>query len=1031
MITGNDNGQRKPSAMQCGCLRGRMSFMRTTALVVLIAFVNLTLQPLAIAAASASPEPGPDAKARRVVEGERLHGLLEKVERQLAELESKLSEQRDTKEAVSALGASRDELEGLDRSAREDFARTEEFIRDKKLPQVILDRHLQAVRNYEKEMSALKAELDEVRAARTADERKVKTGKAKERVLTKKRMRPPVDPNYLPFQVPEGKARKPKEKAEDFRAVGVISEPVQVASAALLSGMLVAAAGTTPSPADLAANQDVQITPEIEALAAQLGRDPVAIYNWVRNNIDFVPTYGSIQGSHMTLMARRGNAFDTASLLIALLRASGIPARYMYGTIQVPADRAMNWVGGVTTPEAAQQLLGQGGIPNVGLVSGGRVVAIKMEHVWVEAFLDYLPGRGSRNGAGESWVQIDASFKQFSYPSLDIRNSVPFDPAPLAEQIKATTQFNEQEGWAGPIDNSVLEASFRDHYNQVLAYLNTAAPDATVADVLGARTIVPVSRTILASSLPYKLIAVGNRYSTLPSNQRHKFRYSLYTSSLEYALQAPAITVERSLPEVAGRKITITFRAATPEDQLTALAFLENAGNNLGNLPSTIPGYLINVVADIKIGGTTVATSGAFRAGTELIEQPGVYDPTTGWSVSDSNTLIAGETRVYAVDTGYVPAQHLQALSNQLQATKDVIDAPVIEDVDPDAWLGDALYATILMYFKTTYRSMMESAAGAGVVAYRKPGYGSVTAALQPLYFFGMPRDVRPSGFDVDVDRMATIAAGKDNSMSSLMGFMIASGGYTSYFEGYLPSKMLSNAQAQPGPSAAYLLALANSLGQTTYTIEANNLDLALGRLSLSADLADEIRRYVGAGKIAIIHQSPVAAGNWRGYGYVILDKQTGAGAYKISGGLNGGGIHDNYTGVMDFLGILLGWARDHNNTKYLSQFAASPLFKGIASWFGGLLSFTKDYMSYSEKCGGNAGAAAAGAASKVVFSEIITKLLVQVGIRAVFGGLFIGALGALLVVAVLTILISFLIQQLVQKAYDEMIEWACEKTGL
>ena len=45
----------------------------------------------------------------------------------------------------------------------------------------------------------------------------------------------------------------------------------------------------------------------------------MAIYQWVRNNIEFIPSYGSIQGSEYTLENRRGsNAFDTASLLIAL-----------------------------------------------------------------------------------------------------------------------------------------------------------------------------------------------------------------------------------------------------------------------------------------------------------------------------------------------------------------------------------------------------------------------------------------------------------------------------------------------------------------------------------------------------------------------------------------------------------------------------------------------------------------------------------------------------------------------------------------
>ncbi len=51
----------------------------------------------------------------------------------------------------------------------------------------------------------------------------------------------------------------------------------------------------------------------------------------------------------------------------------------------------MNWVGGAQVPEAAQQLLSQGGIPNIGIIAGGKTDRIKMEHVWVEAFVDFHP----------------------------------------------------------------------------------------------------------------------------------------------------------------------------------------------------------------------------------------------------------------------------------------------------------------------------------------------------------------------------------------------------------------------------------------------------------------------------------------------------------------------------------------------------------------------------------------------------------------------------------------------------------------
>ncbi|WP_202927625.1 transglutaminase-like domain-containing protein [Undibacterium crateris] len=126
----------------------------------------------------------------------------------------------------------------------------------------------------------------------------------------------------------------------------------------------------------MAATEDIQLTPAVKAQALALNNNPVQIYNWVRNNISFIPSYWSIQGSELTLQNKRGNAFDTASLLIALYRAAGIPARYVYGTIDVPADKVMNWVGGVTKVEAARILLGQGGIPNTGLVSGGKVSTI-------------------------------------------------------------------------------------------------------------------------------------------------------------------------------------------------------------------------------------------------------------------------------------------------------------------------------------------------------------------------------------------------------------------------------------------------------------------------------------------------------------------------------------------------------------------------------------------------------------------------------------------------------------------------------
>ena len=122
----------------------------------------------------------------------------------------------------------------------------------------------------------------------------------------------------------------------------------------------------------------------------------MAIHNWVRNTIEYTPSAGAIQSAQDTLDKKRGNATDTASLLIALLRASSIPARYPFDTIDIPAAAAQNWLGGTTHPEAALQLINQGGIAAKGLATGGQLTTIRLEHV----------GRAIANGRDEGVTKL-------------------------------------------------------------------------------------------------------------------------------------------------------------------------------------------------------------------------------------------------------------------------------------------------------------------------------------------------------------------------------------------------------------------------------------------------------------------------------------------------------------------------------------------------------------------------------------------------------------------------------------------------
>jgi transglutaminase-like putative cysteine protease len=119
---------------------------------------------------------------------------------------------------------------------------------------------------------------------------------------------------------------------------------------------------TPPGPQDLAPTTDVQITPEIQALAVQLNNDPEEIFLYVRNTIDYQPYFGSVKGSPGAYWEKAGNDMDQASLLMALLRAANIPCRYVSGTVKFNRNTMLNWTGAKTT-QALLNILSTSGIP--------------------------------------------------------------------------------------------------------------------------------------------------------------------------------------------------------------------------------------------------------------------------------------------------------------------------------------------------------------------------------------------------------------------------------------------------------------------------------------------------------------------------------------------------------------------------------------------------------------------------------------------------------------------------------------------
>ena len=452
-------------------------WLRPTASVVLFAQLALALQPLsALAQQGEAASPAAQAQLRRLAQwqqrmeqgkllqasaalsdGERasertsrnlaqvhtlVQGLHQRTQRATLQAQRLGSQDQQNKQDQTHISALLGAIQADTQAVLGDFAHQRTELQTRGASAEILRRHDQAQAELEQRASDL-AGLGRQWAHRSDSSTLAELNQYFQRHPATK-SHTPLDPQKLPWSNPKPTQRAPAETRSAWYQNLYKDQKIQLASAASAASIggiqfdIPPEPSQAPQEADLAQTPETQLTPGIRAKAAELGHNPVAIHNWVRNHIEWVPTWGAIQSAQDTLDKQRGNALDTASLEIALLRASDIPARYQIGTIDVPAAQAMNWVGGVQSSAAALSLLNQGGIAARGIAQAGGISSIRMEHAWVQAYVNWAPGRGSKNatasqhvnpnGPLNAWVALDASAKQYSYSAgMDLQNQVPLD----------------------------------------------------------------------------------------------------------------------------------------------------------------------------------------------------------------------------------------------------------------------------------------------------------------------------------------------------------------------------------------------------------------------------------------------------------------------------------------------------------------------------------------------------------------------------------------------------------------------------
>ena len=234
------------------------------------------------------------------------------------------------------------------------------------------------------------------------------------------------------------------------------------------------------------------ITPELQTLATGLNNDPLKIFNYVHNKIEFQPYWGSNKGAHTTYLDGAGNDFDQSSLLIALLKAAGYTNNsYVYGTYSVPdvsgnGNDLAHWVG-ATSGWLAIYTLGYGGVP---IISGNGQVTYNLwtfDHVWVRAVIN-----------GTSY-DLDPSCKMSNlYIGADLKTNSGYNRSDLLTAAGGVSTGD----YVQSISRSGVENKLRDYAGNLRNYFKANYPNFDSVQLYGGHVINEQAFTSLSQGAP-------------------------------------------------------------------------------------------------------------------------------------------------------------------------------------------------------------------------------------------------------------------------------------------------------------------------------------------------------------------------------------------------------------------------------------------------------------------------------------------------------------------------------------------------
>jgi hypothetical protein len=819
-------------------------FQKRVTTFVLIFFTWFAIGPWQYAIADSSPPPNQTASGEQKNPLTNLEIVLNKIQKQI-------QNQKDISSSLSDLINHRLSLQAESVRIFEQFQSLESTLISQSSPPEIIQRHQDAIAKYKQENDRLNQYLDNIQTLAQNNQTDALTSEIAATLTFLEKINPDEPPlGQALRKLPYG---QPKSLGESPELMLPVPKP--------------ALASDLPTQSDLAETKDIIFSQGIYDLATSLNHNPVRIFNWVRKNILYVPSFGSIQGSEGCRLSKECNAFDTASLLIALLRVSGIPARYADGIVELNDRSFKSIMGDFGDIQAAVNMASRGGVP---VALNADKTKVRMRHVWVEAFLQ--PG----NSPQTAWLPLESTLKitKFQAP-LAVEKVLGLDFQEIIDSIVQSSIFNPDGSVTG-LDETLVSQQIGDVKVKINNLLNQDKyENITFGELLGSLTNKKGLDVSIFSENPWKLwddvgniIAVNSRVSELANNFRH--RINLQITDISGAIKS--LEINRTTAELATHRLTIGYVPATATDIGIIQAF--------GGLYKTPP-YLVHLKPVVYLDGNAIASGPAIPMGVFQRVQVGFTEP-SGFNDLVEHFIRSGTYAVVGLDFQHVSSD---ALGQRADLLKETVEQLGTKELRWDDVLGETLQIQSQTYYALTELFNRQLANQLNIRAEKRVAEMLMTFAPAFAFAGSVPVQVTNVGMNMDHRRNIIAFSSRLNKQADELAYFLSVPGFGSAFEHEI-FELYAKSQSV---STIKLFTEANKHNIPIFSIDKTNIDTILPQLQLPQLTLQDIRSYVNVGSWVFVPKQIQNYFNWQGVGYVVVNPTNGAAGYFISGGLAGG----------------------------------------------------------------------------------------------------------------------------------------------